>query len=71
MSSPEEIKAEYTSSLADLTFNSKPLINVLTMLAEENIPNAKVIVEAIETHLSKVRDSITLIEPNLIDGLRD
>lgn len=54
MTTEEEIKAEYASSLADLTFNSKPLINVLTMLADENSPNAKVIVEAIETHLSKV-----------------
>lgn len=53
-STPEEIKAEYASSLADLKFNSKPLINVLTMLAEENAPNAGVIVEAIETHLAKV-----------------
>lgn len=54
MNSPEEIKAEYASSLGDLTFNSKPLINVLTMLADENSPNAKVIVEAIEEQLSKV-----------------
>lgn len=54
MTTQEEIKAEYTSSLADLTFNSKPLINVLTMLAEENLPNAKTIVEAIEEHLNKV-----------------
>lgn len=54
MTTPEEIKAEYTSSLADLTFNSKPLINVLTMLAEENLPNARIIVEAIEEHLAKV-----------------
>ncbi|ENN78835.1 hypothetical protein YQE_01178, partial [Dendroctonus ponderosae] len=54
MTTPEEIKTEYTSSLADLTFNSKPLINVLTMLAEENLPNAKTIVEAIEEHLYKV-----------------
>lgn len=53
-STPDEIKAEYASSLADLKFNSKPLINVLTMLAEENAPNAEVIVEAIETHLAKV-----------------
>lgn len=54
MTTSEEIKAEYTSSLQDLTCNSKPLINVLTMLAEENIQNAPVIVDAIETHLSKV-----------------
>ncbi|KAG5886429.1 hypothetical protein JTB14_035721 [Gonioctena quinquepunctata] len=67
MSTPEEIKAEYASSLADLTFNSKPLINVLTMLADENSPNAKVIVEAIETHLSKVSTDVKLPILYLID----
>ncbi|KAJ8919283.1 hypothetical protein NQ315_003867 [Exocentrus adspersus] len=67
MSTPEEIKAEYASSLADLTFNSKPLINVLTMLAEENSQNAKVIVEAIETHLSKVSMDVKLPILYLID----
>lgn len=59
--SSEEIKAEYTSSLADLTFNSRPLINVLTMLAEENIQNAPDIVEAIETHLTKVNITLLLL----------
>lgn len=54
MASSKEIKEEYTSSLADLTFNSKPLISVLTMLAEENIQHAKDIVEAIEEHLARV-----------------
>ncbi|XP_018565201.1 uncharacterized protein LOC108906445 isoform X2 [Anoplophora glabripennis] len=67
MTTEEEIKAEYASSLADLTFNSKPLINVLTMLADENSPNAKVIVEAIETHLSKVATDIKLTILYLID----
>lgn len=52
--SNSEIKAEYTSSLADLTVNSKPLISVLTMLAEENIAHAPDIVAAIEEHLAKV-----------------
>lgn len=54
MSSNTEVKDGYTSTLQDLTFNSKPLISVLTMLAEENVAHAKEIVEAIETHLSKV-----------------
>ncbi|XP_028136602.1 pre-mRNA cleavage complex 2 protein Pcf11 isoform X2 [Diabrotica virgifera virgifera] len=67
MSSSEEIKAEYMSSLADLTFNSRPLINVLTMLAEENSPNAPVIVEAIEEHLSKVNTDVKLPILYLID----
>ncbi|VEN50304.1 unnamed protein product [Callosobruchus maculatus] len=64
---PEEIKAEYASSLADLTFNSRPLINVLTMLAEENSSNAKVIVEAIETHLQKVSTDVKLPILYLVD----
>lgn len=54
MAGSSEIKEEYTSSLQDLTFNSKPLISVLTILAEENVSNAKDIVEAIEAHLSRV-----------------
>lgn len=49
-----EIEEEYLSSLMDLNVNSKPLINMLTMLAEENIGNAHVIVRAVEKHLAKV-----------------
>lgn len=50
----KEIADEYASSLADLTVNSKPLINMLTILAEENIEHAGVIVETVEKHLEKV-----------------
>lgn len=45
---------EYESSLEDLTFNSKPHINMLTILAEENIGFAKDIVGIIEAQISKV-----------------
>ena len=45
---------DYKSSLADLTFNSKPLINMLTMLAEENVQYAPLIVQAIENHIQQV-----------------
>lgn len=45
---------EYESSLKDLTFNSKPLINMLTMLAEESIAHAPEIVKLIEAKLMKV-----------------
>lgn len=48
------IAEEYMSSLADLTVNSKPLINMLTMLAEENVESAPTIVKVIEKHLSQV-----------------
>ena len=45
---------DYESSLEDLTFNSKPLINVLTMLAEENREHAVVIVKLIQQRINKV-----------------
>lgn len=51
---PDIVGEEYASSLADLTVNSKPLINMLTMLAEENIDSAASIVKVIENHLSQV-----------------
>lgn len=70
MGTSEEIKAEYTSSLADLTTNSKPLINVLTMLADEyGKEHAKEIVEAIETHLAKVSTEVKLPILYLIDSI--
>lgn len=50
----KEIAEEYASSLSDLRMNSKPLINMLTILAEENIVHADVIVDTVEKHLEKV-----------------
>lgn len=50
----KDIEEEYLSSLMDLNVNSKPLINMLTMLAEDNIEYAHVIVKAVEKHLAKV-----------------
>lgn len=46
---------DFRSSLADLTFNSKPLINMLTMLAEENAQYAESIVRVIEEHIRQVK----------------
>ena len=50
-----EFMAQYVSELADLTFNSKPIINTLTMLASENVKAASSITAAIEKHILKVR----------------
>lgn len=50
----EKVAEEYLSSLTDLNMNSKPLINMLTMLAEENIEYASVIVKVVEQHIAKV-----------------
>lgn len=57
----KEIREEYLSSLADLNVNSKPLINMLTILAEENIEHAAVIVQAVEEHIAKVKIILTFI----------
>lgn len=50
----EEVMNEYRNSLRDLHCNSKPLINVLTMLAEENEQHAPEIVKVIEDEILKV-----------------
>ena len=50
----DDVCEEYASSLEDLTFNSKPLINVLTMLAEENSKYGPRIVKLIEKRLLEV-----------------
>lgn len=51
----QKVAEEYLSSLADLNMNSKPLINMLTILAEENIEYAAVIVKVVEEHIAKRR----------------
>lgn len=48
------IAEEYSAALVDLNINSKPLINMLTMLAEENSDHAPIIVHCIEQQLLKV-----------------
>lgn len=50
----KEIAESYLSSLIDLNVNSKPLINMLTMLAEENIEHGQAIVDAVEQRIAKV-----------------
>ncbi|XP_063537614.1 pre-mRNA cleavage complex 2 protein Pcf11 [Cydia strobilella] len=65
----KEIADEYASSLADLTVNSKPLINMLTILAEENVDHAGVIVDTVEKHLEKVQADIKLPVLYLVDSI--
>lgn len=50
----EDACRDYQSSLEDLTFNSKPHINMLTILAEENVQFARDIVTLIEAQIAKV-----------------
>nr|CAB3264699.1 pre-mRNA cleavage complex 2 protein Pcf11 [Phallusia mammillata] len=49
----EDAIEEYQSSLEDLTFNSKPHINNLTILADESKQYAEQIVKLVEAQLSK------------------
>ncbi|XP_037956673.1 uncharacterized protein LOC119686229 isoform X2 [Teleopsis dalmanni] len=65
----DRVAEEYLSSLSDLTCNSKPLINMLTMLAEENIEYASVIVRVVEDHIAKVVPDIKLPILYLIDSI--
>ncbi|XP_055915794.1 uncharacterized protein LOC129948789 [Eupeodes corollae] len=65
----QKVAEEYLSSLADLNMNSKPLINMLTILAEENIEHAAVIVKVVEQHIAKVHPDIKLPILYLIDSI--
>ncbi|KAG1690715.1 Pre-mRNA cleavage complex 2 protein Pcf11 [Nymphon striatum] len=65
----ELLCTEYKSSLEDLKCNSKPLINCLTMLAEEHIAIAPKIVQVIEAHLRKVQIEHKLPVIYLVDSI--
>ncbi|XP_054611775.1 pre-mRNA cleavage complex 2 protein Pcf11 [Dunckerocampus dactyliophorus] len=65
----EDACREYQSSLEDLTFNSKPHINMLTILAEENVNFAKDIVAIIEAQISKAPATEKLPVLYLVDSI--
>ncbi|XP_053697844.1 uncharacterized protein LOC128744695 isoform X2 [Sabethes cyaneus] len=65
----KEIESEYLSSLADLNVNSKPLINMLTLLADDNLNYAQIIVGTIEKHLAKVEPDVKLPLLYLVDSI--
>jgi pre-mRNA cleavage complex 2 protein Pcf11 len=55
--SHEELEGIYQDilvSLRELTFNSRPIINNLTIIAQENVYAAQAITRAIEEHISRV-----------------
>lgn len=57
----QAVADDYKSSLNDLNFNSKPLINMLTMLADENKKHAATIVKTIVDHINSVSHSLLSI----------
>eukprot|EP01113_Clastostelium_recurvatum_P036522 TRINITY_DN5218_c0_g1_i5.p1 TRINITY_DN5218_c0_g1~~TRINITY_DN5218_c0_g1_i5.p1 ORF type:complete len:718 (+),score=131.51 TRINITY_DN5218_c0_g1_i5:28-2154(+) len=64
-----ELAQEYASELSDLTFNSKPIINNLTIIAGENLPAATEIVRVIEERLSKADSDVRLPALYLLDSI--
>lgn len=55
----EDIRSSYEEELAGLTFNSKPIINMLTTIAQENMNAAAVICKTIEDRIRSVRQPWT------------
>lgn len=50
----EQVGRNYRSALSELTFNSKPIITNLTIMAQENQGAASLIVKEIENQLRNV-----------------
>ncbi|XP_059527707.1 pre-mRNA cleavage complex 2 protein Pcf11-like [Myotis daubentonii] len=65
----EDACRDYQSSLEDLTVNSKPHINMLTILAQENLHFAKDIVSLIEAQTAKAPSSEKLPVMYLMDSI--
>jgi|LakMenEpi03Aug12_release.lakeMendotaPanAssembly.Ray.scaffolds.fasta_scaffold4593219_1 hypothetical protein len=63
MSALDSLRTDFYDALLDLTFNSRPIIQTLTSIAEENksINSApKVIVEVVEKRIKEVRFAFSL-----------
>ncbi|XP_018105873.1 pre-mRNA cleavage complex 2 protein Pcf11 isoform X2 [Xenopus laevis] len=65
----EDACRDYLSSLEDLTYNSKPHINMLTILAEENVQFAKDIGVLIEAQIAKAAAAEKLPVLYLMDSI--
>ncbi|GEQ68224.1 hypothetical protein JCM33374_g1891 [Metschnikowia sp. JCM 33374] len=63
------IVEDYASSLADLTFNSRPIIDNLTIIAKENTDNARGILAAITSRIYKCIPEQKLFALYLLDSI--
>ncbi|XP_065842897.1 polyadenylation and cleavage factor homolog 11-like isoform X2 [Oscarella lobularis] len=69
MSDADEFMKEYASSLENLAINSKPIINDLTILADENRSAAPGIVRTIEARLNQVQGKRKMPILYLLDSI--
>ncbi|CAK0785565.1 hypothetical protein CVIRNUC_008775 [Coccomyxa viridis] len=65
----QEFVNQYATELNDLTFNSKALVNTLTMLAGDNIEAASSIAAAIEKHILTCAPPHKLYALYLVDSI--
>ncbi|CCG82769.1 putative MRNA cleavage factor complex component Pcf11 [Taphrina deformans PYCC 5710] len=65
----EEIRVSYEEELAGLTFNSKPIINMLTTIAQENLNAASVICKTIEDRIRSAPPHQKLPVMYLLDSI--
>lgn len=61
----EAIRQDYLYSLKELTFNSRPIITNLTVIAQESVSHAQAITKAIEEHINKVSSRRTKTQNRL------
>jgi pre-mRNA cleavage complex 2 protein Pcf11 len=57
----DEVAEDFKEALQDLKINSKPEIDVLTVIAKENTEHAQAISRVLENHIKSVRIDTKLV----------
>ena len=65
----KEVADKYSSTLKELNFNNKIVINALTDIAKEDVEHAHVVTKVIEERLKKVKPDQMLPIMYLIDSI--